>query len=259
MEAVYHLANGLGRLALATLGIRFRITGAEHIPRNGPVVLASTHDSFPDFVILERVAVTRGRYVRFLTRADTWDVSLVGRAMDGMQHVPVDRRAPAHAFLRARSLLRRGEALGVFPEAGISHAFTVRGLMRGTAALAAQTGAPVLPVAIWGMQRVFSVGDPKPPPDLTRGRLVDVHVGAPWQVPPDADLTAATVELGRRLTDLLEGLQHRPEHTPRPGEYASWYPAHLGGHAPSVSRAAEIESLPRSAVRPQWGPPTLRP
>ena len=65
------------------------------------------------------------------------------RAVDGrMRHIPVNREAPAHAYLRARRLLEEGEAVGGFPEAGISYSFTVRPLMRGFVSLAQQTGAP---------------------------------------------------------------------------------------------------------------------
>ena len=65
-----------------------------------------------------------------------------------------------HAYLRARRLLEEGEAVGGFPEAGISYSFTVRPLMRGFVSLAQQTGAPVVPLAVWGTQRLFSVGEP---------------------------------------------------------------------------------------------------
>ncbi len=66
-------------------------------------------------------------------------------ARDGRHgHVPVDRAAPAAAYLHARALLREGEAVGVFPEAGVSTSFTVRGLLPGAVALARETGAPLL-------------------------------------------------------------------------------------------------------------------
>ena len=87
-----------------------------------------------------------------------------------------------HAYLRARRLLEEGEAVGGFPEAGISYSFTVRPLMRGFVSLAQQTGAPVVPLAVWGTQRLFSVGEPDPPPDLTRRRRVDLAFGAPLYV-----------------------------------------------------------------------------
>ncbi len=254
VEPVYRCVNGLGRLVLRTLRIDVRWTGAEHVPLAGPVVLAATHVGFPDFVFVERVAVTRGRYVRFLTRADVWEVPVVPWFMDRMGHLPVDRLTPAHTYLRARRELEEGEAICAFPEAGVSHSFTVRPLMRGAVALARATGAALVPVAMWGTQRIFSVGDPKLPIDLTRGRRVDLAFGAPAYVAPGDDLTERTHELGHTLTDLLEGLQRLPHHQPRPGEIATWHPAHLGGHAPTRARARELDVVPYHAVIPSWGP-----
>lgn len=249
IDATYRLANGLGRSTLRALGVRVVVHGAEHLPRSGPVVVASTHGSFLDFVVLEKAAIGRGRRLRYLIRHDMW-VPGIGRALDGMRHVPVDRQAPASAYLRARSLLREGRALGIFPEAGISHSHTVRALMPGAAALAAATDAPLVPVALWGAQRIASVGAR---PDLTRGRRVDVAVGPPVRV--DHDVHATTTRLGRAMSDLLEGLQRLPEHAPRPGEHAFWHPAHLGGRAPDRAAAALLDDLPRGAIRPTWGPP----
>ena len=253
MEPVYGLVNALGRGVLGALGVDVRAHGLENLPRSGPVLLASTHGSFLDFVVLEKAAIQRGRYVRFLTRYDAW-VPGVGWAMDAMRHVPVDRRAPAGAYLVARRLLRQGEAVGVFPEAGISHSFTVRALMGGTAALARDTQVPIVPMAMWGAQRIATVGDPRPATDLSRGRVVDVAFGEQLRVAPHEDVTEGTARLGHRLTSLLEELQQLPRHRPRPGEYAEWYPAHLGGNAPTRARARELETLPASAFAPTWGP-----
>ena len=255
-EAWYRLTIGLGRVFLRLLGLRVRWQGEEHLPATGPVVLACVHVSFLDFLLVERAALARDRFVRFLCRHDVWKAPLVGRVMDGMRHVPVDRQAPAAAYLRARHLLEQGQAVCVFPEAGISHSFTVRALMRGAAALASETGAPLVPVVVWGGQRVLTVGrgDRLPRPDLRRGRTVDVRFGAPALVPFDADLVAATQALGHTLTGMLEEVQRLPAHRPSDSEHAPWYPAHLGGHAPDRAAALALDDVPRSAVWPTWGP-----
>ena len=100
------------------------------------------------------------RLVRFMCRADIWDAPLpgkpIGRGMEAMRHIPVDRAAPAAAYLRARSLLGEGEAVCVFPEGGISTAYVVRALMPGAVALARETGAPLVPVSVWGSQRLWA-------------------------------------------------------------------------------------------------------
>ena len=253
-DPVYRFVNRIGRGVLRALALDVRWTGVEHVPETGPALLAATHVSFPDFVLVERAAVTRGRFVRFLTRHDVWQVPVVPWFMDRMRHVPVDRLAPAHAYLRARALLREGEAVCGFPEAGISYSFTVRALMPGLAALAAETGVPIVPVAIWGAQRIFSVGDPTPPIDWTRRRRVDLAFGEPIAVGPHDDPVEATHVLGHRMTALLEGLQVLPHHRPRPGEVAPWYPAHLGGAAPTRRQARTLDVVPFNAVRPSWGP-----
>jgi 1-acyl-sn-glycerol-3-phosphate acyltransferase len=176
--------------------------------------------------------------------------------MEAMRHVPVDRAAPAAAYLRARSLLLEGEAVGIFPEAGVSTSFTVRSLMPGAVALARETGAPLVPMAVWGPQRILTA---QLPVDLHRGRPVSLLVGEPVSVPPDRDVRAGTEELGARLQALLDALQRRPVHQPRPGEAAPWHPAHLGGSAPDAAHARTLESVPTSALVPSWLPGRIPP
>lgn len=251
-EGWYRATVIAGRVVLRALGTTVRVEGAEHLPRTGPVLLASAHVSYPDFLYVAKSGLDRGRWIRFLCRHDAWQAPVARQALTGMRHVPVDREAPAHAYLVARRLLRDGQAICAFPEAGISHSYAVRALMPGVASLARETGLPIVPVVAWGGQRTWAVGQR---PDLTRGRLVDVRFGAPEPVRTTEDLTAVTRRLGARLTDLLESVQALPEHRPRPGEHAPWYPAHLGGHAPDRRAALALDSVPRSAVPPTWGPP----
>ncbi|MGL5823667.1 MAG: lysophospholipid acyltransferase family protein [Nocardioides sp.] len=259
----YRLTVGLGKTMIAALGVRVRIDGEEHIPRTGPVILAVNHVSYADFVPVAQAAWRRGRQVRFFVRHDAWDAPGVRSVLTRMRHVPVDRAAPAAAYLQARSLLRRGELVGNFPEAGISYSLTVRSLMRGPAALARDTGAVVVPVAVWGTQRIYGVGRPEDSTanrlNLTRGRVVDLLCGPPLRVHDGDDLATWTRSLGHVLTELLEELQRKPEHRPSLGEYAPWYPAHLGGDAPDRREAWSFDVVPKAALPPTWGPMVDRP
>ena len=76
-----------------------------------------------------------------------------------------------------------------------------------------------------------------------------IAVGEPILVDPGADVTAGTVDLGRRLQAMLDRLQAQPRHQPRPGEDAPWHPAHLGGSAPTRAEAEPRESAPGHPVR----------
>lgn len=255
-EGWYRATIAAGRVALRALDLTVRKAGLEHLPTTGPALLASNHVSFPDFAFIGEAALERGRLVRFLSRHDVWHVPVVGRAMTAMGHVPVDREAPAAAYLHARRHLRAGEAVCLFPEAGVSFSYAVRGLMPGAAALARETGLPIVPVAVWGPQRLWPVGHhpdgTKRLPHVARGRTVDVRFGEPLAV--GDDLAATMRLLGQRITAMVEELQRLPEHRPRPGEVAPWHPRHLGGHAPSRAEAALLERVPRSALPPTWGP-----
>jgi 1-acyl-sn-glycerol-3-phosphate acyltransferase len=257
-EGWYRAATAVGRATIAALDVTVRAEGQQYVPASGPVVLAANHVSFPDFVFIGQALRATRRRARFMARRETWRFGLVARAMDGMGHTPVDRAAPAAAYLIARRLLGEGEVVCAFPEGGISAAYTVRALMPGAVALARETGAPLVPVSIWGSQRLWpqkrSLDAPFPRPTLSRGRLVDVRFREPMVVSPEADLTETVRELGHRLWLGLEELQRLPEHRPRPGEWAPWYPAHLGGDAVERQESFALDGMPRSAVAPTWGP-----
>jgi 1-acyl-sn-glycerol-3-phosphate acyltransferase len=244
MELVYPAASWAAHLMFRALGLKLVVEGAALIPRAGPVVLASNHVSYLDFTLVGLAA--QPRRVRFLTRHDAFGHWAAGPFLRAMRHVPVDRAAPAAAYLTSRRLLSEGEAVGIFPEAGISQAYDVRELMPGAVALAAETGAPLVPVAIWGPQRIATA---RRPLDLHRGRPVSIAVGAPLIFRRGADVVAGTIDLGVRLQAMVDRLQALPHHQPAPGEDAPWHPARLGGTAPTRAEAAPRESSPQSAVR----------
>ena len=250
-ERVYRGVVGAGRLALRALDLRVRLTGDEHVPHQGPVVLAANHVSFLDFLLVGLTADRSDRLVRFLARHEVFDHWASRRLMTAMGHVPVDRRAPAAAYLHARRLLREGEAVGVFPEAGVSRSYTVRALMPGAVALARETGAPLLPVVVWGPQRLLTA---KQPPEVRRGRPVTLLVGPPLDVHSAPDAVTGTRLLGATLQRMLDDVQQLPRHRPDAGTRATWHPAHLGGHALGVAEAEALQDLPRSAVAPTWRP-----
>jgi 1-acyl-sn-glycerol-3-phosphate acyltransferase len=99
---------------------RLRVEGLEALPRGGPVVLAGNHDSRMDPVIIG-VAAARRRQIRALAKSSLWDVRGLGRVLDGMGQIPIERAAgDADALARAIAALRAGACIGVFPEGTIT-------------------------------------------------------------------------------------------------------------------------------------------
>ena len=113
--------------------------------------------------------------------------------MRGMHHIPVDRNAGAHAFDAAVAALRAGEYVGVFPEATMSRSFDIKDFKTGAARMAADAGVPLVPVIVFGGQRIYSY-DHK---SLSRGQAICVTVGEPLHPTPADDPQAVTDELAR--------------------------------------------------------------
>jgi 1-acyl-sn-glycerol-3-phosphate acyltransferase len=217
---------------------RFTVEGAEHIPQAGGAVLASNHVSYLDFTFVGLAAWPKRRYVRFMAKQSVFDNKVSGPLMRGMHHIPVDRSAGAAAYAAAVTALREGELIGVFPESTISRAFVPRELKSGAARLALESGAPLLPVVVWGGQRVWTTGRK---PKLRRHVPITVKVGAPIEILGDESTAALTAVLHERLTKLAEEVQRAYPHPDSAAE-AWWQPAYLGGGAPTLEEAGPIEA-----------------
>ena len=251
---MYAPVVALCRTAFRALGMTVTVTGADRIPASGGAVLASNHVSYLDFVLAGLAGVHARRYVRFMAKQGVFDNPVAGPLMRGMKHIPVDRDAGSTSFRTALSALKQGEVVGIFPEATISRSFTVKELKSGAVRLAQASGTPLVPVTVWGGQRMFSKGVPR---QLTRrGTHVLIDVGEPIPVPKGGDGDALAALLRDRLQAMLEDQQRRTPEQPRLGEDAWWHPAHLGGRAPTPEQAQALDDAERAAraARPPDSP-----
>jgi 1-acyl-sn-glycerol-3-phosphate acyltransferase len=221
------------------LGIKFTVEGSEHIPSSGGGVLASNHVSYLDFTFCGVPALPTKRLVRFMAKDATFHHPISGPLMRGMHHIPVDRSAGAAAFDHAVAALKAGEIVGVFPEATISRSFRLKAFKTGAARMAMAGDVPLIPMALWGGQRIFTKGHPR---DLSRGKAVGIAVGEPFRPDPGADPTATTEELKRRIGVLLAGLQSRYPQQPADDADRWWLPVELGGTAPTLQEADELDA-----------------
>ncbi|WP_086818890.1 1-acyl-sn-glycerol-3-phosphate acyltransferase [Allokutzneria sp. NRRL B-24872] len=238
-EIVYPPVVALAKTMFRVLDMRIKVEGAEHVPNEGAAVLASNHVSYLDFIFCGLGAQPANRLVRFMAKKEVFDNVVAGPLMRGMHHIPVDRKAGEAAYDQALAALRDGEVIGVFPEATISRSFTVKDIKSGAARMAAAVGAPLLPMAVWGTQRMWTKGRPRALG--TRHLPITILIGEPLHPTPEQDPNEVTAELHKRMTDLLDKAQRGYPESPAPDEMW-WQPAHLGGSAPTPEEAAELDA-----------------
>lgn len=218
-------------------GLKFTVTGAEHIPESGGAVIAMNHLSYFDYAYAGIPARERDRIVRWMAKKEIFDVPGAGALMRGMKHIPVDRAAGLDAYEAAVAALRAGELVGVFPETTISRSLELREFKTGAVRMAQAAEVPIIPLLAWGNHRVWTKGRPK---RLGRSKIpIHMHVGAPIAIGADAKAGAETEALRSTMTEALHRLQ---EDYPRlPPEEAAYVPARLGGDAPTPARAADLD------------------
>jgi len=232
-EPFYQSIVLIAKGAFAGLGLKIDIVGEENIPTSGGVLLAINHTSYLDFALGGIPAHMRGRrLVRFMAKDSIFKHKIAGPLMRGMKHIPVDRDAGSQAFRDAVADLKKGEIVGVFPEATMSRSLDIKDVKSGTIRMARVAKVPVLPMIIFGGHRVLSYAGK----DLTRGRPIVIMVGKPLDISGDAEV--ANDRLRESLRDLLA---QAIERYPDKAEGAPWIPARFGGGAPTLEEAEEIE------------------
>ena len=182
-----------------------------------------------------------------MAKRELFDHRLTGPLMRSMHHIEVDR-ADGEASLRiAVEHLGAGEAVGIFPEATISRAMELKEFKTGAVRIAAEAGVPVVPVILWGTQRMMTKDHPR---DFSRGKTITISVGTPLD-PNGDDPAAETAELHRVMSSMLdEAIRAYPAAEQPEGSW--WLPRRYGGSAPTLAEAAELdaaEKVERAARR----------
>lgn len=174
---------------LLWLRYRPRITGREHIPKRGPVLLASNHLASLDTILIPSFAPRKVQFLAkkslFGTRFGRWFFTSIGA-------VPVHREASsaAQGALEAgREVLAAGSVFAVFPEGSRSRDGRLYRGRSGAAWLALETGATVVPLGLVGTNRKL------PDPSTGRPGRVAIHYGPPLDL---SDLAALPSGHARR-------------------------------------------------------------
>jgi 1-acyl-sn-glycerol-3-phosphate acyltransferase len=225
VDLVYPPVLLVGYGAFAALGLKVRVHGGEHLPRSGGAVLASNHVSYLDFIFAGFAARPSRRLVRFMAKDSVFGHHVAGPIMRSMHHIPVDRAAGAASYAHAVESLRAGEVVGVFPEATMSRSFEPKPFKTGAVRMAQEAGVPLVPMAVWGTQRLWCYDSRSSMRQF--GVPVEIHVGA--AVDPAGDPEQATTRLRAAVIDLVTRAQ---QGYPDDGVGQWWHPARLGGTAP---------------------------
>jgi 1-acyl-sn-glycerol-3-phosphate acyltransferase len=230
------------KVAFKALGLKFDMRGTEHVPRSGGALLVYNHVSYIDFILGGLAANPSGRLVRFMAKREVFDHRVAGPVMRSMHHIPVDRADGVASYDEGVRVLRSGEVVGIFPEATISRSFELKEFKTGATRMAAEAGVPLVPVILWGTQRLKTKDHPQ---DFSRGKTIAITVGEPLH-PAGTNSVAETAELKARMARMLEDTIRRyPADEQPPGSW--WLPAAYGGSAPTMEEAAELEAEEKRA------------
>jgi 1-acyl-sn-glycerol-3-phosphate acyltransferase len=237
VEPAYGTAIKIARLIFRIQGLKITVTGMENLPATGGAVVAINHTGYLDFTLagLPFYEQRLGRKVRFMAKQEVFDHKFTGPLMRAFRHIPVDRKSGAASYAAAVENLRAGELVGVYPEATISRSFEIKEFKSGAARMAVEAGVPILPLVIWGAQRIWTKDHPK---KLFRPKVpIQVIVGEP--IEPTLSTAELTALLHSRMQHLL--IRAQEQYGPHPaGEF--WVPHRLGGGAPSMADAARLDA-----------------
>lgn len=157
-----------------------RIEGLENIPKSGPALLISNHLHNFDPILLYAVLIRPGR---FMAKKEVFSVPVIGWLTKFFDGFPVDRGHADRAALRlAERHLANGKIVGIFPEGTRSPDATLQTAYPGVAMIAVRSGAPILPVVIFGTERIPFNGK-KGRGQAWRRPQVIVRIGRPFNLP----------------------------------------------------------------------------
>lgn len=220
---------------------RFDIEGVENIPQSGPAIVVGNHRSYFDTVAMAVTIAKSNRPVRFLGKKEVFDAPVIGQLAAALGGIRVDRGTGSDEPLRAAAeALERGEMVALMPQGTIPRgkAFFdphLRGRW-GAARLAAMTRAPVVPIGLWGTEKVWPRAARLPNVlNVANPPLITVRVGATVDL-KYRSVDADTRRIMQALMDLLPA-ESRVRRQPSEAEVASATPPNSrGGAAEETTR-----------------------
>jgi len=217
MITFYDIACVSVSLVTRLLG-NIEVRGLENLPRTGAVIIAPNHLHLTDPPIL---GAFLPRKIYYMAKQEAWDHPFLGLLSRWFEAFPVRRgEADRSAYRRALQVLSEGKALGIFPEGHRSPTGYLQPARPGAILLAQRSGAPIVPVGMWGIREILSW------PGVLQRRTLHIVVGEPYHPPPcrREELPILAHDLMVRIAALLPP-EHRFPPTPvGSGSYPEAYP-----------------------------------
>jgi 1-acyl-sn-glycerol-3-phosphate acyltransferase len=239
MEPVFRTLEIAAKTLVAATGTKVTYQNLQNIPSTGGAVIAINHTSYVDWLPAALAVHYRGRRIRYMIKAEMQQVKIVNFLIKHTKTIPVDRGAGHHAYAEAVRLLRAGEVVGLMPEATISRSFELKDFKTGAARMALDADVPMVPLIVWGAQRIWTKDHPR---NVGR-KKIPIVVAAGRPLSPAGEVEHLDAALRDEMTSLLHRVQ---EEYPHPAG-AFWVPQRLGGSAPTVAEAKILEETEKAA------------
>ena len=173
IDLLYVFGHTGAAMGMALAGIRFKVSGREHVPSGG-VVFCANHQSNVDPPVLFRAVHPR---LRFLYKHEIDGIPVLARAFRMAGFIPIDRRnkeAALRSIEKGAAALRGGQSILIFPEGTRSKTDELLPFKKGGFRMAIKAGAPIVPVAISGGRAAMVKGSP-----IIRPVTLTIRIGAP--------------------------------------------------------------------------------
>jgi 1-acyl-sn-glycerol-3-phosphate acyltransferase len=200
-EPLYHVAEWVLRPVVVPW-FRWHFEGMEHIPANGPLLVAANHISYFDPLVVALAVDNAGRRPRFLAKSELFDSPVLRSVLEGTRQIKVERGSGSSAPVdEALAALRDDQVVVVYPEATITKNpdFSPMQGKTGIARLALASEVPVMPFAVWGTQPVWQRGGRR---NLKYGRPIWGKASAPLDLSEFSDRRDDPATL-RKVTDRI--------------------------------------------------------
>lgn len=182
-RAAYPFLRLLLCYTMRALAPRLRISGRHNVPIEGPVLIAPNHLSDADPPLIANAAP---RPLWYMGKRELFAMRGIGPIIKFWRTFPVERGEPDRAALRlTEKLLKRGQAVVIFPEGQISPTGEFQSVLPGAVMLALRVGVPIVPAAIINSPAILPYGELLPRPTLAPVR---VHFAPPLHFDDLADL-----------------------------------------------------------------------